>query len=157
MTKRKAHNRTNRYGTTFEVREHSFNTQSTAGNFKLTWRHGDAYINGKVTYQTTCPQCKQGVFFYKNDHGSRVFFDQLGAPWPKHGCVHGVRKMEAMIITDAQPVSKASQQQAYVEASNQADLFVDMGRVKDGVGEYNRDVRRAARDAVGIKQKKKNK
>lgn len=65
--------------------------------------------------------------------------------------------MEAMIITDAQPVSKASQQQAYVEASNQADLFVDMGRVKDGVGEYNRDVRRAARDAVGIKQKKKNK
>ncbi|MCZ7422956.1 hypothetical protein O7605_25975 [Verrucosispora sp. WMMA2121] len=26
------------------------------------------------------------VYFYANQHGSRVFFDQLGPPWPKHPC-----------------------------------------------------------------------
>ena len=28
-------------------------------------------------------------FFYQNEHGSRVFFDSLGPPWPKHSCYHG--------------------------------------------------------------------
>jgi hypothetical protein len=26
------------------------------------------------------------VFFYQNENGSRVFFDELGPPWPKHSC-----------------------------------------------------------------------
>ncbi|MGI5524925.1 hypothetical protein ACQEUX_28875 [Micromonospora sp. CA-259024] len=26
------------------------------------------------------------VFFYSNEHGSRVFFDEVGPPWPKHPC-----------------------------------------------------------------------
>jgi hypothetical protein len=26
------------------------------------------------------------VFFYQNSFGSRVFFDELGPPWPKHPC-----------------------------------------------------------------------
>jgi len=26
------------------------------------------------------------VFFYQSPHGSRVFFDDLGPPWPKHPC-----------------------------------------------------------------------
>lgn len=34
----------------------------------------------------TCPVCGARVFFYQNDHGSRVFFDSLGPPWPKHPC-----------------------------------------------------------------------
>ncbi|PUA29283.1 MAG: hypothetical protein B0W54_01380 [Cellvibrio sp. 79] len=34
----------------------------------------------------TCPVCKEPVFFYKNEHGSAVFFDELGPPWPKHPC-----------------------------------------------------------------------
>ena len=33
-----------------------------------------------------CPVCGQQVFFYSNQHGSRVFFDELGPPWPKHPC-----------------------------------------------------------------------
>lgn len=34
----------------------------------------------------TCPVCGARVFFYQNEHGSRVFFDELGPPWPKHPC-----------------------------------------------------------------------
>lgn len=33
-----------------------------------------------------CPVCGVSVFFYQNSHGSRVFFDHLGHPWPKHPC-----------------------------------------------------------------------
>lgn len=33
-----------------------------------------------------CPVCGEKVFFYQNIYGSRVFFDSLGIPWPKHPC-----------------------------------------------------------------------
>lgn len=33
-----------------------------------------------------CPVCRMPVFFYQNEYGSRVFFDELGPPWPKHPC-----------------------------------------------------------------------
>jgi hypothetical protein len=28
------------------------------------------------------------VYFYANSYGSRVFFDDLGPPWPKHPCTN---------------------------------------------------------------------
>ena len=33
-----------------------------------------------------CPECKAPVFFYQSPHGGRVYFDDLGPPWPKHPC-----------------------------------------------------------------------
>jgi hypothetical protein len=33
-----------------------------------------------------CPVCGDGVFFYQSPYGGRVFFDELGPPWPKHSC-----------------------------------------------------------------------
>jgi hypothetical protein len=26
------------------------------------------------------------VYYYENEHGSKVFFDEIGWPWPKHSC-----------------------------------------------------------------------
>jgi hypothetical protein len=40
-----------------------------------------------------CPVCQAFVFYYSNDFGSRVFFDQLGPPWPKHGCTDNPRTL----------------------------------------------------------------
>lgn len=34
----------------------------------------------------TCPVCKASVFYYQSPDGGRVFFDELGPPWPKHPC-----------------------------------------------------------------------
>ena len=34
----------------------------------------------------SCPTCGQPVFFYCSPDGGRVFFDELGPPWPKHPC-----------------------------------------------------------------------
>jgi hypothetical protein len=33
-----------------------------------------------------CPVCAADIFFYQSPHGGRVFFDELGPPWPKHRC-----------------------------------------------------------------------
>ena len=38
------------------------------------------------TYQTTCPECGCfPVYFIRHNNGS-VWVDELGWPWPKHGC-----------------------------------------------------------------------
>src|SRR5262245_45044032 len=34
---------------------------------------------------TKCPRCGDSVFFVRHNGGS-VWFDELGPPWPKHGC-----------------------------------------------------------------------
>lgn len=34
-----------------------------------------------------CPVCGALVYFYANEHGSKVWFDEVGPPWPKHPCL----------------------------------------------------------------------
>lgn len=41
-----------------------------------------SYVNPNAR----CPVCNEKVFFYQSPYGGRVFFDDLGWPWPKHGC-----------------------------------------------------------------------
>ncbi|RUY04032.1 hypothetical protein EOA25_19125, partial [Mesorhizobium sp. M2A.F.Ca.ET.040.01.1.1] len=36
-----------------------------------------------VNPNARCPVCGAAVFFYANQHGSRVYFDELGQPWTK--------------------------------------------------------------------------
>jgi hypothetical protein len=33
-----------------------------------------------------CPVCSAAVYFWSNATGSRVYFDEMGPPWPKHPC-----------------------------------------------------------------------
>lgn len=42
----------------------------------------DAYTTPKAR----CPVCGAKVFFYQSEAGGRVYFDELGPPWPKHPC-----------------------------------------------------------------------
>jgi hypothetical protein len=41
---------------------------------------------GTKTWPTSCPSCSAQVFYFSCNHGSRVFFDELGPPWPVHDC-----------------------------------------------------------------------
>jgi len=41
-----------------------------------------SYVNPNAR----CPVCLASVYFYQSPHGGRVFFDELGPPWPKHPC-----------------------------------------------------------------------
>lgn len=43
---------------------------------------GNSYINPNAR----CPECGETVFFYQSPYGGKVFFDNLGPPWPKHPC-----------------------------------------------------------------------
>lgn len=46
--------------------------------------HG--YQCGGKAYPTACAGCKEAIFYFHCDHGSKVFFDELGGTWPKHEC-----------------------------------------------------------------------
>lgn len=43
-------------------------------------------IDSVTVPNAICPVCGDKVYFYWNDAGSRVYFDDLGPPWPKHPC-----------------------------------------------------------------------
>lgn len=50
--------------------------------FKSTRCHSACFVNPNAR----CPVCGAIVFYYQNERGCRVFFDELGPPWPKHPC-----------------------------------------------------------------------
>lgn len=156
MVRRRGHSRTSAKGTVFRVREHKFRPGASSAEYKLRWINGNAHINGSVTYLTTCPQCKGPVFFYRNEAGSRVFFDQLGKPWPKRGCVHGIRKMEFMPITLATPV-KCAHLKEMNDGAPPSEVSLNLERLKSAVASYNQEQRRAAKRALKARSRKPSK
>ncbi|MDF3419992.1 hypothetical protein HKX23_16710 [Sulfitobacter sp. KE29] len=50
-----------------------------------------SYSRCFVNPNASCPVCGQPVYFYANENGSRVFFDELGKPWAKHPCTDNGR------------------------------------------------------------------
>src|SRR5260221_9367601 len=47
---------------------------------------GDVPLGSFTIPNASCPVCGASVFFYQSPHNGRVFFDELGPPWPKHPC-----------------------------------------------------------------------
>lgn len=47
--------------------------------------HGPDCVTTHV-FPTRCSYCNEPVFFYACSCGSKVFFDELKTPWPKHIC-----------------------------------------------------------------------
>lgn len=39
-------------------------------------------------FSTACPDCNQSVWFFSCNCGSKVYFNELGEPWPIHYCRH---------------------------------------------------------------------
>ena len=54
-----------------------------------------------------CPVCGAAVYFYKNEAGSRVYFDEIGAPWSKHPCTDIPFFTRATAELRGQPVEPA--------------------------------------------------
>ena len=56
-------------------------------------KHGP-WCNTRV-WPTKCYTCREQVFFFTCNHGSEVFFDELGPPWPIHDCdISWTRKLK---------------------------------------------------------------
>lgn len=45
-------------------------------------QYSDSYTNPNAR----CPVCGASVFFYRSPSDGKVYFDELGPPWPKHPC-----------------------------------------------------------------------
>ena len=58
-----------------------------------------------------CPVCGDNVFFYRSPFNGRVFFDELGPPWPKHPCTDNATK-HFPLPPSATRVSKTSRLKA---------------------------------------------
>lgn len=50
-----------------------------------------------VNPDARCPECGAIVFFYQSPYGGRVFFDDLGWPWPKHPCTDNPRTQSGTV------------------------------------------------------------
>ncbi len=73
-----------------------------------------------VNPNAKCPVCGDAVYFYANEHGSRVFFDDLGPPWPKHPCTDNPREP----VTPRAPTRRTrGMMQELITAANTAGLF----------------------------------
>ena len=64
-------------------------------------RSYESYVNPNAR----CPECGKAVFFYQSPDGGRVFFEELGPPWPKHPCTDNTSIPNRI---EASPISSTS-------------------------------------------------
>jgi hypothetical protein len=58
-----------------------------------------ASIHSITIPNAKCPVCGESVFYYCNEHGSSVFFDELGPPWPKHPCTDNENQSSPRVLS----------------------------------------------------------
>jgi len=74
-----------------------------------------------VWFSTSCPQCEADVFFLRHNGGS-VWLDEMGYPWPRHGCFPRTRKEHEI------PIEKLF---ASLPKSDDFDLFKVQATIYD--------------------------
>ena len=66
---------------------------------------------GYTNPNAQCPVCGAAVYFYMSPYGGRVYFDDLGPPWPKHPCTDTLRtttpRSNTLHTVQYQPTSKS--------------------------------------------------
>lgn len=83
-----------------------------------------------------CPVCGASVYFYQNVFGSRVFFDDLGGDWPKHGC------------TDTRP-NKISSNRVTPDVFNSATRTRRLAQAAGSVGFAVRGISGRSKNGIG--------
>jgi hypothetical protein len=64
----------------------NYDSPSLSKTAKISLENYQRVVRSQTIPNATCPVCGKSVFYYQNEHGSKVFFDALGPPWPKHPC-----------------------------------------------------------------------
>jgi hypothetical protein len=64
-----------------------------------------------------CPICSQSVFFFELENGGRVYFDEIGPPWPKHPCTDSASALNHASWADtlSQPQPQPQHDREYSE------------------------------------------
>jgi hypothetical protein len=108
---------------------------SRASTLWAPWRFRSFPCGSDLSCPTTCPKCGAAVYFVRHNGGS-VWLDELGWPWPKHGCfddsrplfrivedwVHAERHLA--LVTRAAVFSRPGEDnQTWVEVCRQGGTF----------------------------------
>lgn len=138
---RRGHYRTNANGTTFWVRTHrvrrdhwDFDTLRAlspsssvyvASDFLRRSNVGSGRQGCFVNPNARCPVCNVPVFFYVNSFGSRVYFDDLGPPWPKHPCTDNPKTAVTIAHQPWTPITIRGKGvvEDLIQAANRTGLF----------------------------------
>lgn len=83
------------------------NARYVPANPNIYFTHYTSYLNPNAT----CPVCGAQVFFYQSPNGGRVFFDELGPPWPKHPCTD-ISSRSAGVRINSHPATETGQNPA---------------------------------------------
>lgn len=59
---------------------------SHAGAASASARSSFEKLDSYLDPNARCPVCSAPVYFYRSPNNGRVFFDNVGWPWPKHPC-----------------------------------------------------------------------
>lgn len=71
--------------------EHSGRRLEVLGHQLYSWIQPiKSSVESYTCPNARCPVCGATVYFYSSPSGGRVFFDELGPPWPKHPCTSQV-------------------------------------------------------------------
>lgn len=89
------------------ISQNSRNGQAKPLLYVLTGKESnrDCFVNPNAN----CPVCGASVFFYQSPNGGRVFFDELGPPWPKHPCTDNPNVSDRQLLRDTSRKLKGKQ------------------------------------------------
>jgi hypothetical protein len=65
-----------------------------------------------ITHNATCPVCGDPVFFYQSPDGGKVYFDELGSPWPKHPCT-STEYPDKYLLTKSSTIASAQKKNGW--------------------------------------------
>lgn len=97
-------------------RRGSADSSYVPANPNIYFTHYTSYLNPNAT----CPVCGAQVFFYQSPSGGRVFFDELGPPWPKHPCTD-LSSRPVGVSINSHPATETGQNAAQRNYSWQKD------------------------------------
>ncbi|MBX3196426.1 MAG: hypothetical protein KF727_15180 [Microbacteriaceae bacterium] len=76
------------------------------------------------------------MFFYSNEFGSRVYFDDLGPPWPKHPCTDNTPDRVAAPLRASAPASVGIRERVVLDPEHELvhvpGVFIVLAVVKRG-------------------------
>lgn len=134
--RRSSHLRTNRYGTTFRVREHSVDRDHW--ELRAEPVEAQAFEAGNsgslLVPNARCPVCGDTVWFFRSKHDGRVFFDDVWPTWAKHPCTDNGRTVYALTPDETAAIEPLDLPE--VEVFPRADGMIIGLRFDDGGVEY---------------------
>lgn len=91
-----------------------------------------------VNPNAKCPVCHAAVFFYSNQHGSKVYFDELGPPWSKHPCTDNPKNKSIAAPNSLIPPTRRARgiTMELLDASYRAGLSVSSKLGRRAIGDW---------------------